>query len=125
MIRKPSGISDRDRSDDGMATKNEESSGTINSKNILHEHIVVYNNSVGTKVGTKSMGQTVDGTTFKDVDVVKAGRGMTIECYDTAVVSNVTFENIQLSVQGKKITSQTDSNASWSINSYVSRITFE
>jgi hypothetical protein len=173
--------------DDGMATKNEEASGTVNTKNISHEHIVVYNNSVGCKIGTKSMGQSMDSVTFKDVDVVKAGRGLTIEAYDTAVVQNTTFEDIRVeaadsmllnialdqppdwrdaanttvvketyftnvssdvkktvnlhgksstvnitgvhfknfTVQGKAITSQTDSDASWSINSYVSGITFE
>jgi hypothetical protein len=173
--------------DDAMATKNEEASGTVNTKNITHEHIVAYNNSVGCKVGTKSMGQTMDGITFKDVDVVKAGRGLTIEAYDTALVSNTTFEDIRveaadsmllnialdqppdwreaantssvkdtyftnvssdvkqvinlhgksssvningvhftnLTVQGKAVTSQTDSDASWSINSFVSNITFE
>jgi len=173
--------------DDGMATKNEDSSGTINTKNVTHQHIVVYNNSVGCKIGTKSMGQSIDGVTFKDVDVVKAGRAMTIEAYDTAVVSNTTFEDIRVeavdsmlinlaldqaptwrtaadtgiykdtyftnvssnvkkvismhgesssanitgvhfknfTVLGKAITSQTDSNASWDINSYVSGITFQ
>jgi polygalacturonase len=173
--------------DDGMATKNEEASGTVNTKNIAHEHIVVYNNSVGCKIGTKSMGQSMDSVSFKDVDVVKAGRALTIEAYDTAVVQNTTFEDIRVeaadsmlinialdqppdwrdaanttivkdtyftkvssdvkkvvnlhgasssvnitgvhfsdfTVQGKAITSQTDSDASWSINSYVSAITFE
>lgn len=173
--------------DDGMATKNEESSGTVNTKNIVHQHIVVYNNSVGCKIGTKSMGQSMDGVTFKDVDVVKAGRALTIEAYDTAVVQNTTFEDIRveaadsmlinialdqppdwrdaantsivkdtyftnvssdvkktinlhgksaavnitgvhfsnLTVQGKAVTSQTDSDASWSINSFVSGIDFK
>jgi len=173
--------------DDGMATKNEDSNGTINTKNITHEHIVVYNNSVGCKIGTKSMGQSMDSVTFKDVDVVKAGRAMTIEAYDTAVVSNTTFQDIRVeaadsmlinlaldqpptwrtaadtgvykdtyftnvssdvksvismhgksssanitgvhfknfTVAGKTITSQTDANASWDINSYVSGITFQ
>lgn len=173
--------------DDGMATKNEEANGTVNTKNITHQHIVVYNNSVGCKIGTKSMGKSMDGVTFKDVDVVKAGRAMTIEAYDTAVVSNTTFEDIRveavdsllinlaldqppdwrdaadtgiykdtyftnvtsdakkqislhgatatanidgvhfsgLTIQGKTITSQTDANASWSINSYVKNITFK
>jgi polygalacturonase len=173
--------------DDGMATKNEEASGVINTKNITHEHIVVYNNSVGCKIGTKSMGQSMDSIVFKDVDVVKAGRAMTIEAYDTAVVSNTTFQDIRveaadsmlinlaldvppdwrdaadtgvykdtyftnvssdvkkvialhgksssvningvhftsLMVQGKAVTSQTDSDASWDINSYVSNITFQ
>ena len=173
--------------DDGMATKNEEASGVINTKNVTHEHIVVYNNSVGCKIGTKSMGQSMDSIVFKDVDVVKAGRAMTIEAYDTAVVSNTTFQDIRVeaadsmlinlaldqpptwrtaadtgvykdtyftnvssdvkkvialhgmsatvnitgvhfknfTVQGKAVTSQTDSDASWDINSYVSNITFQ
>jgi hypothetical protein len=173
--------------DDSMATKNEEASGVINTKNIIHEKVVCYSNSVGCKVGTKSMGQSMDAITFKDVDVIKAGRAMTIEAYDSAVVSNTTFEDIRvegadsmfinlaldqpptwrtavntgvykdtyftnvssdvkkvislhgksssanitgvhfknLTVQGKAITSQTDSDASWDINSFVSNITFE
>ncbi len=173
--------------DDGMAPKNEDPTGTINSKNLMHQHVVVYNNSVGCKIGTKSMGQSMDSITFDDIDVVKAGRAMTIEAYDTAVVSNVTFSNIRveaadsmlinlaldvpptwrtaadtgvykdtyftnvssdvkkvislhgksstvniagvhfknLTIQGKTITSQTDSNATWDINQYVSGITFQ
>ena len=173
--------------DDGMATKNEDPTGTVNTKSITHQHVVVYNNSVGAKIGTKSMGQTMDGITFKDIDVVKAGRAMTIEAYDTAVVSNTTFEDIRveaadsmfinlasdqppdwrdaantsvykdtyftnvssevkkvialhgasssvningvhfknLTVQGNAVTSQTDADASWDINSYVSNITFQ
>jgi polygalacturonase len=173
--------------DDSMAPKNEDPSGTINSKNLLYQHVVAYSNSVGCKIGTKSMGQTMDTITFDDIDVVKAGRAMTIEAYDTAVVSNVTFSNVRvesadsmlinlaldtpptwrtaadsgkykdtyftnvsssvkkvialhgksstvdiegvhfknLQVQGKTITSQTDNNASWDINQYVSGITFQ
>jgi hypothetical protein len=173
--------------DDSMATKNEEASGTVNTKNILHEHVVAYSNSVGCKVGTKSMGQSMDGITWKDVDVVKAGRALTIEGYDSAVVSNTTYEDVRveaadifiklaldeppdwrsaanasvykdtyftnvssdsnrnivlhgrsgssgtidgvhfknLTIQGKVITSQTDSGASWNIANGVTNITFE
>ena len=173
--------------DDSMATKNEEASGTIDTKNILHEKVVCYSNSVGCKIGTKTMGKTIDGVTFRDIDVVKAGRALNIDAYDTAVVQNTKFENIRieaadssiialseddpptwrtaantsiikdtyftnvssdvkmpinlhgksssanivgvhfsnLSVQGKAVTSQTDSDASWSINSFVSNIVFE
>ena len=147
---------------------------------------MVYNNSVGCKIGTKSMGQTMDGITFDDVDVVRAGRAMTIEAYDTAVVSDVTFSNIRveaadsmlinlaldvpptwrtaantsvyknitfsnvssdvkkvialhgksatvningvhfknLTVQGKAVTSQTDADATWDVNQYVSGVDF-
>jgi len=169
--------------DDSIAPKNED---TNNTKNLVHQHVVVYSNSVGCKIGTNSQGQSMDSIAFKDIDVVKAGRAMTIEAYDTAVVSNATFEDVRveaadtlinlaldspptwrtaadtgvykdtyftnvssdvkkvislhgksssvnitgvhfknLTVQGKAITSQTDSNASWDINSYVSGITFE
>ena len=173
--------------DDGMATKNEEPSGTVNTKNVTHQHVVVYNNSVGCKIGTKSMGQSMDAVTFKDIDIVKAGRAMTIEGYDTALISNTTFQDIRVeavdsmlinlaldmppdwrdaadtsvykdtyftnvssdvkkvislhgksssvnitgvhfknfTVQGKAVTSQTDADASWDINSFVSGITFE
>jgi Glycosyl hydrolases family 28 len=172
--------------DDSMATKNEEPSGTINTKNIVHEKIVCYSNSVCAKVGTKTMGTSIDGVTFRDIDVVKAGRALNIDAYDTAVVQNTRYENIRieaadssmidlssdmppdwrtaantsvikdtyftdiasnvkqpivlhgrsatvningvhftnLTVQGKAVTTQTDADASWSINSYVSNITF-
>jgi hypothetical protein len=173
--------------DDSMATKNEEASGTVNTKNIVHEHVVAYSNSVGCKIGTKSMGQSMDGVVWKDVDVVKAGRALTLEGYDTAVVSNTTFEDVRveaadifiklaldeppdwrsaanasvykdtyftnvssdanknivlhgrsgssgsingvhfknLTIQGKAVTSQTDSDASWNIANGVTNITFE
>jgi len=172
--------------DDSMATKNEEASGTIDTKNILHEKVVCYSNSVGCKIGTKTMGKTIDGVVFRDIDVVKAGRALNIDAYDTAVVQNTRFENIRieaadtsmialsedeppswrtaantsvtkdtyfinvssdvkkpinlhgksatvnitgvhfenLTVQGKAVTSQTDPDANWSINSFVSNITF-
>jgi hypothetical protein len=173
--------------DDGMAPKNEDATGVINTKNITHQHVVVYNNSVGCKIGTNSVGQSMDSITFDDIDIVKAGRAMTIEAYDTAVVSNATFSNIRveaadsilinlaldvpptwrtaadtgmykdtyftnvssdvkqvislhgksstvniagvhfknLAILGKTIASQTDSNATWDINQYVSGITFQ
>ena len=42
------------------------------------------------------MGTTMDGVVFRDIDVVKAGRALTIEAYDTAVVQNTRFENIRV-----------------------------
>jgi len=38
-------------------------------------------------------------------------------------MDGVHFKN--LTVQGKAVTSQTDSDASWDINAYVSNITFQ
>jgi len=172
--------------DDSMATKNEFSTGPTDTKNIVHEKVVCYSNSVGCKIGTKTMGKTIDGVVFRDIDVVKAGRALNIDAYDTAVVQNTKFENIRIEaadtsmialsedepptwrtaantsiikdtyftnvtsavkkpinlhgrsatvnvtgvhfenliVTGKAVTSQTDSDATWSINSYVSNIVF-
>src|SRR4029078_12201847 len=76
--------------------KNEEASGTVNTSNIVHDKIVCYSNSVCAKVGTKTMGQTIDGVVFRDIDVVKAGRALNIDAYDTAVVQNTKFENIRI-----------------------------
>lgn len=173
--------------DDSMATKNEEPNGTINTRNILHEKVVCYSNSVCAKIGTKTMGQTMENVVFRDIDVVKAGRALNIDAYDTAVVRNTRFENIRieaadssmialsqdeppdwrdaantsvirdtyfvnvasdvrkpinlhgrsatvnisgvhftnLTVEGKPVTSTMDMDAQWSINSFVSNITFD
>jgi len=173
--------------DDSLATKNEEPSGTVNTKNILHEHVVVYSNSVGCKIGTKTMGASMDGVVFKDIDVVKAGRALNIDAYDTAVVQNTRYENIRVeaadslfisldesmppdwrdaanqsiirdtyfyditsygpktinlqakstqygidgvhfknvTINGQPVTSQNDSDATWTVNQFVTGITFD
>jgi polygalacturonase len=172
--------------DDSMATKSEEPTGTIDTRNIIHEKVVCYSNSVCCKIGTKTMGKTIDGVVFRDIDVVKAGRALNIDAYDTAVVQNTRFENIRieaadasmialssddppfwrpaanqsiikdthftnvtsyvkkpinlhgrsesvnisgvhfqnLSVEGQPVTSQTDPDAVWSINAFVTGIDF-
>ncbi len=174
--------------DDSMATKNEDATaGFINTKNVIHEHVVCYSNSVCAKIGTKNMGQTMDSISWNFIDVVKAGRAMAIDAYDTAVITNTTFQNVRVEaadstlidldedrpptfrtaanlattrevfftnvasdvnslvnlhglsatvnisgvhfnnfpVQGRAITSQTDTDATWSINAFVSNITFQ
>lgn len=172
--------------DDGMSPKREQE-GKLDTNNITYEKAVAYSNSAATKIGTKTFGSTIDAVTFKDIDVVKAGRAMVIDANDTAVIKNATWENIRIeaadsnlidieedrapdwrtapntstvkdayftnisadvkqlinihgksssvtvdgihfsgfTVQGKAVTSQTDSDASWNLNSYVSNITFK
>ena len=172
--------------DDSMSPKREQE-GMLDTKNITYEKVVAYSNSAATKIGTKTFGNTIDGVTFKDIDIVKAGRAMVIDANDTAVITNTKWENIRIeaadsnlidieedrapdwrtapntstvkdayftdiscgvkslinihglsssinvngvhfsgfTVQGKAITSQTDSDASWNINSFVSNITFQ
>jgi hypothetical protein len=81
--------------DDNMAVKTEENAG-MDTLNIVHEKVVLYSNSAGCKIGTKTYGNTMDGIVFKDIDVVKAGRAMAIDANDTAVIQNTSFENIRI-----------------------------
>jgi polygalacturonase len=175
--------------DDPMAVKNEfltwNGKSSMNTKNLHHEKIVTYSNSASCKIGTKTMGQSMSNVTFKDVDIIKAGRALVIDAIDNALIENTRFEDIRIestgiliniqnnqkpswrttvnqsivkntyftnvasdanssislqgvssqyninginfsnfTVQGKPITSKTDSDAKWSINSNVTNITF-
>jgi hypothetical protein len=100
--------------DDSMATKSEEAAGTVDTKNILHERVVCYSNSVCCKIGTKTMGQSIDGVVFRDIDVVKAGRALNIDAYDTALVQNTRFENIRIEAADSSIIAlSSDEPPSW------------
>jgi hypothetical protein len=172
--------------DDNLSPKTEQEAGK-NSSNITYQKAVLYSNSGGCKIGTKTFGTTMTGVLFKDIDIVKAGRALAIDANDTALISGTTFQDIRieaadsnlidieedmaptwrvapntsiakdtyfmnvtsdvkqvinlhglssavnvngvhftgLMVQGKAVTSQTDTDASWSINQYVSNITFQ
>jgi hypothetical protein len=100
--------------DDSMATKNEEAAGTVNTKNIIHEKVVCYSNSVCGKIGTKTMGQSMDGIVFRDIDVVKAGRALNIDAYDTALVQNTRFEDIRIeAADSSMIALNSDDPPSW------------
>jgi len=172
--------------DDGLSPKTEQESNR-NTDTITYQHVVVYNNSGGCKIGTKTFGTTMTGIVFNDIDIVKAGRALAIDANDTAVIQGTMFENIRveaadsnlidieedmaptwrvspntsiakdtyfmnvssavkqvinlhglnstvdvngvhftgLTVQGKAVTSQTDTDASWNINQYVTNITFQ
>jgi Glycosyl hydrolases family 28 len=81
--------------DDNMATKTE-LTANMNTNGIVHEHVVTYSNSGGCKIGTKTGGTVMDGIVFRDIDVVKAGRAMAIDGYDTAVIQNTVYENIRV-----------------------------
>ncbi len=99
--------------DDSMATKNEEPNGTVNTSNILHEHVVAYSNSVGCKIGTKSMGQSMDDVVFRDIDVVASGRALTMEGYDSAEIRNTTFEDVRVENTGVFIKLALDEPPDW------------
>ena len=176
--------------DDNLSPKTEQEAN-MNSSNITYQKSVLYSNSGGCKIGTKTFGTTsnptMTGIVFNDIDIVKAGRALAIDANDTALISGTMFENIRVeaadsmlidieedqaptwrtapntsiakdtyftnvssnvkqtiqlhglnstvnvngvhfsnfTVAGKAVTSQTDTDASWDINQYVSNITFQ
>ncbi|MFT7869175.1 MULTISPECIES: glycosyl hydrolase family 28 protein [Amycolatopsis] len=100
--------------DDNIATKNEDATaGAINTKNIVHEHVVCYSNSACAKIGTKNQGTSMDGITFRDIDVVKAARAMVIDAYDTAVISNTRWANVRVEKTDSLIDLNEDRPPSW------------
>jgi hypothetical protein len=176
--------------DDNLSPKTEQEAN-MNSSNITYQKSVLYSNSGGCKIGTKTFGTTTNpmmtGIVFSDIDVVKAGRALVIDANDTALIQGTMFQNIRVeaadsmlidiesdqaptwrvapntsiakdtyftnvssdvkqtiqlhgksatvnipgvhfssfTVQGKAVTSQTDTNATWDINQFVSNITFQ
>ncbi|WP_165900529.1 ricin-type beta-trefoil lectin domain protein [Microbispora triticiradicis] len=100
--------------DDNMATKNEFDNGSlINTRNIVHEHVVCYSNSACAKIGTKTQGTSMDGVVFRDIDVVRAGRAMVIDAYDTAVVSNARWEDVRVENTDSLIDLNEDRPPTW------------
>src|SRR5512133_8735 len=99
--------------DDPMAVKNEfltwNGKSTMNTKNIHHEKIVTYSNSASCKIGTKTMGQSMANVTFKDIDIIKAGRALVIDAIDNAVSENIKFEDIRIEATGVLIDIQNTS----------------
>jgi len=81
--------------DDNMSPKAEQEGG-IDTKNITFQHVVAYSNSGACKVGTKTFGMTMSGVTFKDIDIVKAGRAFAMDANDTAVIQNTTFQDVRI-----------------------------
>jgi polygalacturonase len=99
--------------DDSLSPKREEE-GKLDTNNITYEKVVAYSNSAATKVGTKTFGKVIDAITFKDIDVVKAGRAMAIDANDTAVIQNVKWEDIRIeSVDDKLIDLEEDRAPDW------------
>lgn len=85
--------------DDDFVTErlNDPSTGPyINVDNLLHETIVCFSASAGCKVGTKTMGHTMNNIVFRDVDIVAANRGLVIDGADTASITGTVFENIRV-----------------------------
>jgi len=63
--------------------------------NLVFEDIVCFTNQAGAKIGTKTMGADMSDIVFRNVDVLKCGRGLVIDNMDTAIVHDITFENIE------------------------------
>ena len=85
--------------DDNLSPKTEQEAN-MNSSNITYQKSVLYSNSGGCKIGTKTFGTTsnptMTGIVFNDIDIVKAGRALVIDANDTALISGTMFENIRV-----------------------------
>ena len=80
-----------------MATKNEEPSGTDqHQEHRAREDRLLQQLRRAPRSARRRWAQSIDGVTFKDIDVVKAGRALNIDAYDTAVVQNTRYENIRI-----------------------------
>jgi hypothetical protein len=65
-------------------------------------------NSVGCKIAPRRWAKTIDGVTFRDIDVVKKP----INLHGKSATANIVGVHFdQLTVQGKAVTSQMDSDA--------------
>ena len=99
--------------DDSMSPKREQE-GKLDTKNITYEDVVAYSNSAATKIGTKTYGQLFENITFKNIDVVKAGRALGINADDTSVIQNVTWQDVRVeAVDGRIIDFEEDATATW------------
>jgi hypothetical protein len=99
--------------DDSMSPKREQE-GKLDTKAITYEKVVAYSNSAATKIGTKTYGQVIEDITFKDLDIVKAGRALGINADDTAVIQNITWQDVRVeTVDGRIIDFEEDATATW------------
>jgi hypothetical protein len=81
--------------DDNMATKTE-LNASQDTNGVTHQHVVTYSNSGACKIGTKTGGTTMQGIVWNDIDIVKAGRAMAVDGYDTAKIEGTIWENIRI-----------------------------
>jgi len=99
--------------DDSMSPKCEQG-GKLDTKGITYDKVVAYSNSAATKIGTKTYGQTFQNVTFKDLDIVKAGRALGLNADDTAAISNITWQDVRVeTVDSKIIDFEEDATATW------------
>lgn len=66
----------------------------LSVNNVVHENVVCFTNQAAAKVGTKTMGSEMSDIVFRNIDVVRCGRGLVIDNMDTANVHDVTFDNV-------------------------------
>ena len=116
--------------DDSLSPKTEQEAN-MNSSNITYQKSVIYSNSGGCKIGTKTFGTTTNptmtGIVFNDIDVVKAGRALAIDANDTALISGTTFENIRIeAADSQLIDIEEDQAPTWRVapNTSIAKDTY-
>lgn len=82
--------------DDNLVVKGLDSQRKFNTERIVFEDILVMSNSAATKVGTETCVEEFNDIVFKNIDIVKCKRGLVINGFDSALIKNVRFENINI-----------------------------
>lgn len=82
--------------DDNLVVKGLDSQRKFNTERIVFEDILVMSNSAATKIGTETCVEIFNDIVFRNIDVVKCKRGLVINGFDSALIKNVHFENINI-----------------------------
>jgi hypothetical protein len=82
--------------DDNLVVKGLDDQRKFDTERILFDDILVISNSAAAKIGTETCVKEFRDIAFKNIDVVKCKRGMVINGFDSAVIKNVVFENINI-----------------------------
>ena len=82
--------------DDNLVVKGLDHERKFNTENILFEKVITLSNSAATKIGTETCVEYFKNIIFKDIDIVKCKRALVINAYDSAMIKNIVFENINI-----------------------------
>jgi hypothetical protein len=82
--------------DDNLVVKGLDSERKFTTEKILFQDVLVLSNSAAAKIGTETCIKEFNNIVFKNIDVIKCKRGMVIDGFDSAIIRNVVFENINI-----------------------------
>jgi polygalacturonase len=82
--------------DDNLVVKGLDSEKKFKAERILFQDVLVLSNSAAAKIGTETCIKEFNNIVFRNIDVIKCKRGLVINGFDSAMIKNVVFENINI-----------------------------